>query len=257
MESGNPPGAVQSMPFLDKLVGIFVSPGEVYENVGGTGPTTSTWFVPWLLYVTISIFTGQLLLGNPSLSSQLEDTIRKQFDEVMQEPILKGDVTQGEADEQFERFGSPGSPWFTLLSIGGTLFGSILSLFAISLFCLLLAKSAMNASAPYMKVVEVVGLTFLIDALEQLVTTALMFLTDSILASTGAALFLLPDIDLHNKWHVAISKLNTFTFWKIGILCTGLSKLFHRDFPKILVLVLALWLLWSLFSLFTGFSPAG
>ncbi len=255
MESGSSSGTVHPMPFLDRLTGIIVSPGEVFENVSQTGLTTSNWFVPWLLYVAISIFTGQLLLGNPSLSGQLENTIRTQFDELMQEPIMKGEISQEEADAQFERYGKPDSPWFTLLSVGGTLFGSIATLFVISLFCLLLAKSAVSASAPYMKVVEVVGLTFLIDGLEQIVTTVLMFLTDSILASPGMALFLLPDVDLQSKWHVALSKLNVFTFWKLGILSTGLSRLFRRDFPKVLVLVLALWVLWSLFSLFTGFTP--
>jgi len=257
MESGYSPGTVQPMSLLDRLTGIFVSPGEVFENISQTAQTTSTWFVPWLLYVAMSIITGQMLLGNPSLSGQLENTIRKQFDELMQEPIMKGEITQEDADAQFERFGRPGSPWFTLLSVGGTLFGSIVTLFVISLFCLLLAKSAVSATAPYMKVVEVIGLTFMIDSLEQVVTTILMFLTDSILASPGVALFLLPDIDLQNKWHVALSKLNAFTFWKLGVISTGLSRLFRRDFPKVLVLVLALWILWSLFSLFTGFNPGG
>jgi hypothetical protein len=255
MESEHSSETVQPMPFLDKLAGFFLSPIEVFDNVARSGPTTSTWFVPWILYVLMSIFSGQLIVGNPSLSAQLEQTLRKQFDELMHESIIKGEITQAQADEQFERFGTPGSPLFTLVSVGGALFGSLVTLFAVSLFCLLLGRSAMSATAPYMKVVEVVGLTFLIDFLERIVTTALMFLSDSILASPSFALFLLPDVDLENKAHILLSKLNVFTFWKIGAVSLGLSQLFRRDFPKVLVLVVALWVLWSLFSLFTGFNP--
>ncbi len=229
----------------------------MFENVAQTGPTTTTWLIPWLLYVIMAVVTGQLLLANPSLSFQLEETIRKQFDEVLQESIAKGGITQEQADEQFEKFGKPGAPFFTLLSTGGVLLGSLVSLFAISLFCLLLGKSAMGTTVPYLKIVEVVGLTLLIDMLGQVVTAALMFLTDSIHASPGAALFLVPNIDLENKGHVALSKVDVFTVWKIWILSTGLSKLFRRDFPKVMVLVLSLWVLWSLFSIFTGFSAGG
>jgi hypothetical protein len=255
MESENAVETTEPMPFLDRLAGFFLSPGEIFDNIARSPIVTSTWFFPWLLYVLISIFAGQLIVGNPSLSSQLEQTLRTQFDEMMHESIVKGNITQGEADEQFERFGTPGSPWFTLISVGGALFGSLATLFAVSLFCLLLGMSAMSTSAPYMKVVEIVGLTFLIDVLERIVTTVMMLMTDSILASPSLALFLLPDVDLENKAHVALSKLNVFTFWKIGMVGLGLARLFRKDFSKVLVLVVSLWILWSLFSLFTGFNP--
>jgi hypothetical protein len=257
MESIQPAEPAQSLSFLDKLAGVFLSPGEVFENVAQTGQSATTWLVPWLLYVVMAIISGQLLLSNPSLSAQLEQVIKEQFDVALKEDIAKGAVTQEQADAQFEQFGKPGSPLFTLLSTGGIALGSLVSLFAISLFSLLLGKSAMGATAPYMKVVEVVGLSYLIDMLEQAITAGLMFLTDSIHASPGLALFLLPDIDLQDKVHIALSKVNVFTFWKIGILSIGLSKLFRKDFPKVFVLVLALWVLWSIFSIFTGFTTGG
>ena len=253
MESEQSFETVQPMPVLEKLAGFFHSPGKVFDSVAGSGLTPSTWLVPWILCVLASILTGQLILGNPSLSGQLQETLRKQFDALMHESIVKGDITQQEADEQFGRFGTPGSPMFMLISVGGAILSSLATLFAVSLFCLLLGRSAMNATAPYMKVVEVIGLTFLIDFLERIVTTGMMFVSDSILASPSLALFLLPDIDLESKVHVAMSKLNAFTFWKIGIVSLGLARLFQRDFPKVLVLIVALWILWSFFSLFTGF----
>jgi hypothetical protein len=253
MEPGYLNEAPEPMSFTDKIVSLFASPGELFEHVRTSGPTNSNWLVPWMIYAAVSIAVGQLILSNPSLSSQLEQTIRQQFEQTVQEAITEGAITREEADQQFEQFGRPGSPWFTLLSTGGTLLGSLAVLFALSLFYLLLGRSAMRASAPYMKVVEVVGLTFLIGALEGLVATALMFATDSIHASPSLALTL-SKVDLENKFHLALSKVNLFAFWDIAVTSIGLSRLFEKDFPKVLVLIAVLWILWSAFSIFSGFS---
>jgi membrane associated rhomboid family serine protease len=45
-----------------------------------------------------------------------------------------------------------------------------------------------------------------------------------------------------------------FTFWELSVLSLGLSSLFQRDFPKVFVLVFAIWILWSAFMLLTGFT---
>ena len=252
----NTTGADRPMSMLDKLTNIFASPGEVFENVRLTGPTNSNWLVPWLVYLVISLLTNQFIIGNPSLADQLGATIKEQFDKSVKPAITEGKLTQEEADKQYEQFARPGSAGFMMLSIGGMMFGSIAVLFALALFYWLVGKSAMNAAAPYMKVAEVVGLTFFIGSLERLVTTLLMFATDSIQSSPSLALFL-SNVDLTNKAHVALSKVNAFTFWDLTVTSIGLSKLFQRDFAKVFVLILALWLLWSLFTLFTGVNLTG
>jgi len=250
------PETDQRMSFLDKLTNLFASPGALFENVRQTGPTNSNWLAPWLIFVTVSIATSQLMLTSPSLSNQLEVMLKKQLSTPMEDAIKEGKITQEQADQQVEQYAKPGSAWFTMLSMGGVLTGSIVVLFALALFYNLLGRSVMNATVPYLKVVEVVGLTFLISSLERIVTTSLMFVTDSINASPSLVLFL-SGIDLENKFHVALSKINLFTFWDLTITSFGLSTLFQRDFPKVFVLIFALWLLWSVFTLFTGFSLGG
>jgi hypothetical protein len=195
----------------------------------------------------------QLLLTNPSLRSQLEASIKTKVEQSLQEAIEKGQITREQAEQQYEQFAKPGSPWFTMLSIAGTLFGSLLILFALSFFYYLLGKSVMNATMPYMKVVEVVGLTFFIGALEQIITIVLMYAFDSIHTSPSLAL-LLTNVGPESKWHLALSKVNVFTLWDLTVTGIGLSTLFQRDLPKVLVLLFALWLLWSGFSVLTGFS---
>lgn len=234
------------MSFTDKIVNIFASPGELFENVRQTGPTSSNWVLPWLIFVIVAIATGQLVVNNPSLADQLATTIRQALDKSVQE----GSMKQEQADQAFA-FTRPGSTWFTLIQVASSVFGSLVVLFILGLLYWLIGKSAMNATAPFLKVVEVVGLTFFIGTLEQIVTTMLMFTLDSIHATPGPGIFV-TDFDINNKLHVALSKVNIFTFWTLGVVSVGLSRLFQRDFPKVLVLVVTLWVLWSFVTLLTG-----
>ncbi len=243
---------VQPMSFAEKLTNIFASPGELFENVRLTGKASSNWLVPWILFVVVAIIMGQLIVHNASLADQLGAVIKKGFDKSVQE----GKMPQESADQVYEKFAKPGSTWFTLFQIGGATFGSFAMLFVLSLLYWLIGKSAMKGSAPYMKVVEVVGLTFFIVALEQVVTTMLMFIMDSITATPSLGIFV-KNFDMENKLHVALSKINVFTFWNLSVASVGLSKLFQRDLPKVLVLVFALWILWSLVSIFTGVRMTG
>ena len=106
----------------------------------------------------------------------------------------------------------------------------------------------MGARAPFMKIVEVVGLTSTVRALETLATLVCVLLSGSILATPSAAL-LLGTFDPESALEFALSRLNPFTFWILGLTALGLAELFERDFPKVLVLIGALWFLWNLLTL--------
>jgi len=89
----------------------------------------------------------------------------------------------------------------------------------------------MNGTAPYPKVVEVIGLTFFISTLESIVTALLQYATNSIFMTPSLAAFV-SDFDLQNKFHLVMSKINIFTFWEsdrgqhraLQTLPTGSSK---------------------------------
>jgi hypothetical protein len=242
---------VRPMSFTDKITNVIASPGELFENVRLTGKTTSNWLIPWIIFVVVGIILGQLMLNNPSLTDQLGQMIRKGMEKSVQE----GKMTQEQMDRAYE-IARPGSTWFRLAQTGGLAIVSFVLVFVLGLIYWLLGKSAMKATAPYMKVVEIVGLTLFIGMLEQVVTTLLMFALDSIHATPSLGIFV-SDFDMDNKIHVALSKVNAFTLWSLSVTSIGLSKLFQRDFPKVLVLVLALWLIWSIVSLFAGIRLTG
>lgn len=247
-EQTAPEAAIAPMPFGEKIVNIFTAPGELFENVRLTGKTTSNWLLPMLLFIVIAASLNQLILTNPSLVEQMSTLMRKGIDEA----VAKGSMTAEQADKAAE-FMRPDSMIFRIQQIVGVALITPIALFLLSLVYWLLGKWAMSASAPYMKVVEVAGLTFFISILETIVTTLLAYGTDSLFAGPNLALFV-SNYDLQNKLHLALSKVNIFTIWDLTVVSIGLSKLFQRHLPKVLVLVFALWIIWSALTVFTGMS---
>jgi hypothetical protein len=254
-----PAAEVKPMPFTEKLVNIFASPGELFENVRLTGKTPINWILPTAIMIVVAILMQQLIMSNPSLADQTKAMVAKSTEERLNQAVQEGKMTPEQAEQQREQIESltdPASPLNMVMRVAGVLIFIPAILFLLGLVYWLLGKSAMQASAPYMKIIEVVGLTFLIGAVESIVTTMMAVGMDSLYASPSLALFV-QNFDVSNKLHLALAKVNVFTIWSLLVTGIGLSKLFQRDLPKVLVLIFALWILWSVFSILTGFMTFG
>jgi hypothetical protein len=225
---------VKPMSASEKMAGIFASPGEVYEDVRLTPKTNSNWVIPTIVLIVVAIVCSLLVMNNPSLQHQIGAAQREAMDKAVQE----GRMTQEQADRASEMMGG-GSPFILIGIVVTTPIMTFAMLFLFALVYWLVGKFAMKSSAPYMKVVEVVGLTFYIGTIGRIITTAMMYLMDSLHASPSLALFV-SDFDIQNKLHMALSSVNIFTIWSLVVTAIGLAKLFQRDLPKVLVLVFAL-----------------
>jgi hypothetical protein len=255
-----PATEVKPMPFSERLVNIFASPGELFENVRLTGKTASNWIVPIAIMIVVVIGMQQLIMNNPSLAEQTKVMMEKAMKESMDKAVQSGKMTPEAAEqqrEQMERFADPSSPLRIIMGAVSITVMMPAVLFVLALVYWLLGKTAMQAAAPYMKVVEVVGLVFLIAAVESIVTTVMAIGFDSLHAGPNLGLAVLQNFDPQNKVHVALSKINLFSIWSLIVIGIGLSKLFMRDLPKVLVLVFTLWVLWNVLTVSTGFMSFG
>jgi hypothetical protein len=250
-EQVTPAPAVEPMSFGEKFINIITAPGELFEHVRLTGKTTSNWLLPMLLFIVIAVLLNQLILTNPSLVEQMTSLMRKGIDEA----VAKGSMTAQQA-EQAEQYMRADSILFRIQAVVGIALVSPIALFLLALVYWLLGKWGMNASAPYMKVVEVAGLTFFISIIETIVTTMMQYGLDSLFAGPHLAAFV-SNFDMTNKLHMALAKVNLFTIWDLTVVSIGLSKLFQRHLPKVLVLVFALWIIWSVFTVATGMRFGG
>jgi hypothetical protein len=245
----SPAGEVKPMSFTDKLVGVFSSPTELYDNVRQTPPTSSNWVVPLLTLIVVGTIMAFLFASNPTLSDQLKRLTTEQMEKGLQKQLAAGKMTQEQANQARDQMSGMGATGAMIFIYVTAILGPVFSLFLGGLFFWLLGKTVMKATSPYMKVVEVVGLTFFISTLESVVTTILTIGTSSMFASPSLALFI-SDFSVENKMHALAASVNVFTFWTLGVTSIGLSRLFQRDLPKVLVLVFALWILWTVFKVF-------
>ena len=246
---------VKPMSFTEKLVNIFAAPGELFENVRLTGKTPSNWVIPVAIMIVVAIAMQQIIMNNPSLADQTKALVEKSVKDRLDKQVQEGKITPEQAEtqrEQIENMSNPTSAFNIVMRIVGVVVFMPIIVFVMGLIYWLLGKFAMQGNAPYMKVVEVIGLTLLIAAVESIVTTVMAIGLDSLHAGPNLAIFV-QNFDFANKVHMALAKVNIFTIWSLIVTSIGLSKIFQRDLPKVLVLVFSLWILWSAFTVLTGF----
>jgi len=234
----------EPMSFTDKVVNLFASPGELFENVRQTPITHSNWLIPTLILVVVGTLMSYLVMSNPSIADQYARMSSEQVEKQIQKSIQDGRMTEEQAEqarEQASRFGATG---MLISRLAASAIGPFFVLFVVGLVYWLLGKGVMKAAVPYFKVVEVVGFTFLISVLESIVTTILVITLDRAFATPSLSLFI-ADFSINDKWHMLAATMNIFTFWNLGVVSIGLSRVFQRDFAKVLVLVVALWLIWT------------
>jgi hypothetical protein len=244
------PEIVAPMSFSDKMTNIFMSPGEVYENVRLTPPTRSNWLVPTLLVALMGLIMTFAMSTNPSLTAQMQQQAKESMDRQFQKQVEQGKMTPEQANQartQAEQFSSP---TFMLISQGvAGVIGPFVGLVVLGLIYWLVGKWFIKSAAPFGKVLEVVGLANFIGVLDKLVTLIMQFAMDNIFATPSAGMFI-SGLSTGNPWHMFALSMNVFTFWELVVIAIGLSRLFQKDFPKILVIVAAIWLIWTVAMVF-------
>lgn len=240
-------GPVIRMSFLAKCMKIFVAPGAVFGDVRDTFPTHSNWVLPVLLYVVVATVSIHLVLDRPSLAAHYQQIVDEDLRPTFDQQVLEGAITRQQAD-WILLFVTPGTTHFLAAQGVGTALGALAALFVFSFVFWRVGKSAMGGRAPYMSVVEIVGLVFLIATVERAVTTLLMIAQDSIFATPTPGLLVLSG-GSDSTLFAILSRINLFTIWEVGVISKGLAVLNGKDFPKVFVLLLALWLLWMVVTL--------
>jgi hypothetical protein len=222
-----------------RLAGVITSPVAVYDDVAATPRTPSNWIAPWILLILATAVLAQMLVTHAGFAEQLMTVMHEQVDFLVND----GTVSREDADRQLALV-QPGMPLFTVLAIAGPACWGLGVVFALSLLYWLIGRSAMQAFAPYMKVVEVVGLASVISVIELCVSTGLMLATGTLtITPTAAALF--PSVGQDSILYALLLKVNPFSIWLVIVTSIGLARLFARDIPKVIVLILSLWILWT------------
>lgn len=232
--------------FMDRAADVFSAPGKLFTEVAASPVQNSSWVLPYVISLIISVVFTIALFSNQSLRDQTLEPQRHQ----MQERVEKGEITQEQADRAEEFMAS--SSIMLLTGVVGTVVIVSIAVFGAPLILWFIVKFAFKALAGYKKMLEVYGLTSLIGILGTIVTLIMMHLFDSVRATPGASLLLMSNFDYTSFVHKFIASLNILTIWQTAVFGMGVAKVSNKSLGTGMIVSFGLWLIWVILSSFVG-----
>ena len=233
-----------------RIVNIFATPGEVFEEVKSSPPTTGNWLAPALLLSLAGIVSALVIFSQPEIIQTIHEQQQKAFDK----QVAAGKMTQQQADQAAaaaEKFSGPAM--MKIFGCVGSVVGSFVSLLWWAFLLWLLARWFLKMPVGYAKLLEVAGLAGMIDVLGAVVKTLLIVVTGNLYAAPSLIL-LVNHFDPHNPVHNFLAVINVMTFWVLAVRAVGLAKLTGASFVKACGWVFGVWIVIT--GVLIGFSLA-
>jgi len=240
-----PPSPTSSLPA--RLMNVIASPAEVFDEVKATPTTTSNWVVPALIASVLGIVFTLVMFSQPAIQRQ----VRQQQEKAFEQQVKAGKMTQQQADQAIEMTQKFTGPIMKIVGAVSAVFMSFTKLFWWALVLWLIAKWFLKVDVPYMKVVEVVGLSSIIVVLGGIVALLLMVIFGKMFASASLGL-LVSEFDVTNKKHFLLAAVNVFNFWFVAVVGLGLARLAGASFGRATLIFLAYWVAMSLLLIGIG-----
>jgi hypothetical protein len=216
---------------------IYAAPGDVFDEIRTSKPSTANWLVPLLLTCLVGVIYSFAVFSQQNILHSMREAQEK----AMQKQVDAGKMTKQQADQALavsEQFMGP-----TLMKAFGSV-GAVVAncvmLFLAALLIWLLGRWALKNRFPYLKAMEVAGLAGAINILGGIVAMLLAVVMGNLAMSPGPVL-LVHEFDPANKVHVFLSQLNVFMIWYIALLSLGLAKLCQTGFGKAAIWLFGLW----------------
>jgi len=204
----------------EKLLNIFVSPGDLFEEVVGSPPTPVGWLVP-LLFVCLTGILSLLVLP----AGEWDSTQVRQFAE------SEASVSSAIGKSVHHDFS------VALLAVAASaIAGTLWSTSVLWLIGRLFLKTRFS----FFKTLEVVALTGMILGLGTIVTVLLGLATGDASARPALSLFT-GQSQAGGRVHAALDAVNFFHLWTTTVLAVGLSKLARISFSESAFWVFGYW----------------
>lgn len=220
-----------------RLLNVFTAPGDVFEEIRTSTPSTANWLVPVLLACLVGVGYAFAVFSQESILQSLRETQEK----AMQQRVDTGKMTRQQADQALsvsEQFMGP-----TMMKVFGSV-GAVVAncvmFFLVALVIWLLGRWAFKARFPYLKAMEVAGLAGTINILGGIVAMLLAVVMGN-MAMTPGPVLLVHEFDPANKLHVFLGQLNVFMLWYIALLSLGLAKLCRVAYGKAAIGLFGVW----------------
>jgi hypothetical protein len=244
---GVPPTPATSL--AGRLMSVFAAPGDVFSEVKTAAPSVANWLVPAVLFMVLSWLSAGLIFSQPAIRQQISELSTKAIDR----QVEKGKLSSAQAEQAraaAEKFGGVG---YKIGAVVAPICVAFISPFLGGLILWLVGSFALKGPFPYMKAVEVAGLSNMILALNVLVKTLLILITGNLFASTSLAL-LVKDFDPQNSFHSLLTMMDVMVLWLLTVRAIGLARLCGASVGKAALWIFGIWIVFT--GAIIGFGAA-
>jgi hypothetical protein len=225
-----------------RLLNVFATPGDVFQEVKTTSDSPANWLVPALILIAVGWVSAWLVFS--------QDTIKHQLSEMTDQAIQKQIERTRMSEQQAEQTRAVGEKWAGIMgkvtAVLVPVFGGFITPFFWGLILWLVGAKVLKGDFPYMKAVEVVGLVNMVNILDVIVRTLLIIGLGNLYAAPSLVL-LVKDFDPQNTVHGLLALVNLTTFWVLALRAVGLARLSGASFTKAALWVFGIW------AAYTGF----
>jgi hypothetical protein len=235
-----PPSPTMSLG--GRLLNVFATPGDVFQEVKTARVSAANWLAPALILIAVSWVSSWLIFSQDSIKHQLSEIT----DQAIQKQIEKSHMSE----QQAEQSRAIGEKWAGIMAkVAAVLvpvFGGFVTPFFWGLILWLVGAKVFKGDFPFMKAVEVVGLVNMVSVLDVIVRTLLIVGLGNLYAAPGLVL-LVKDFDPQNTVHGLLALVNVTTFWVLALRAIGLARISSVSFTKAALWVFGIW------AAYTGF----
>jgi hypothetical protein len=209
-----------STPLRGKLLNVFVSPGEVFEEVVASPPKPACWLVPTLFVCFTAIIS---LLVAP---------VRERRAAEVRQLAESGAIVSSDTGKLSSRLLPEAALTVATSAVAGTFWSAFVLWF--------IGRMFLKTRFPFWKSIEVVGLTGMILALGTLLTALLIAATGDTAARPALSIFV-GQSNPGNKVYAGLAAIHFFHLWTATVLSVGLSKLARVSLSEAAFWVFGYW----------------
>ena len=234
-----------AMSLGGRLLNVFATPGDVFQEVKNSAASTANWLIPALILIAVSWVAAWLIFSQDSIRHQLSEIT----DQAIQKQIDKSQMSEQQA-EQARAMGEKWAGISSKIAAGlAPLVAGFVTPFFWGLILWLVGAKILKGNLPYMKAVEVVGLANMVSVLDVVVKTLLIVGLGNLYAAPSLVL-LVREFDPQNTVHSLLAIVNVMTFWLLAVRALGLARLSGASFTKAALWVFGIWAAYT--GLFIG-----
>jgi len=230
----------------DALAGVFTEPGDTFVSVKHS-TKKNYWLIPLLILIAVSIISSILVMNDEELSSEIKDKQRKAAKERIEEAVKSGSISREQADQQLEQTDKMfGGGMFIVFGIIGSLFSVLLAFFFKALIYWGGLK-IFKGTGTYLDMMNVLGLSGIITAIQMVVDTALAILMGKLMMNIGPVL-LVSEESIGKSMYLLMANLDLINIWFLVVVGIGLAKVSNLKSSITLPFVFVIWLIWVLLT---------